>query len=79
MFQVYQLKTEKIHEMAKHMNGTINRIIKFFEKTKIFERLSQINKRDLSPNRIIKQGRKKGKTVLTKLRILIKRKNRTDR
>ena len=53
--------------MAKHMNGTTNRIITFFKKTKIFERLSQINKGDLFPNRIIKQGRKKGKTALTKL------------
>ena len=52
--------------MAKHMKGTINRIIKFFEKTKIFERPSQINKRDLSPNRIIKQGRKKRKNSSNK-------------
>ena len=66
IFQVYQLKTEKIHEMAKHMNGTINRIIKFFDKTKIFERPSPINKRDLSPNRIIKQGRKKRKNSSNK-------------
>ena len=34
IFNVYQLKTEKIHEMAKHIKGTTNIIIIFFEKTK---------------------------------------------
>ena len=33
----------------------------FFEKTKVFERKLQVSKRDLSPNRIIKQGRNKRK------------------
>ena len=33
----------------------------FFEKTKVFERKIQVSKRDLSPNRIIKQGRNKRK------------------
>ena len=61
IFNVYQLKTEKIHELAKHIKGSTNRIILFFEKTKVFERKLQVSKRDLSPNRIIKQGRNKRK------------------
>ena len=58
---VYQLKTDKIHKIAKHIKGTTDRITKFFEKTKILDRKPQSSKRNLSPNRIIKQGRNKRK------------------
>ena len=56
-----KLKTEKIHKIAKYIKGTTDRITTFFEKTKILDRKPQTSKRDLSPNRIIKQGRKKRK------------------
>ena len=58
---LYQLKTESIHKIENHFKGTTVRINTFFEKTKIFDRKPQISKRDLSPNRIIKQGRNKRK------------------
>ena len=44
IFQVFQIKTEKIHENAKNIKGTTDRIIIFFERTKILERQPHINK-----------------------------------
>ena len=58
-FNVYQIKTENLHELTKNVKCTTDRIIKFLDKSKVLERKPQTNKRDLSPNRIINQGRNK--------------------
>ena len=55
---------EKNHEIAKHIKGTTDRIIIFFEKTKVFERKPQVSKRDLYPKRIIRHGRNKRKNSI---------------
>ena len=54
-------QNRKSSRKAKHMKGITDKIIIFFEKTKVFGRKLQISKRNLSPNRIIKQGRNKRK------------------
>ena len=52
IFNSYNIKTEKLFN--KDIKDTTYRTINFFEKTKLFNRTPKINKRDLSPNRIIK-------------------------
>ena len=61
IFNVYQIKNDQLHEITKHIKSLTNKIIYFFEKTKILNREPKISKRDLSPERIIKQGRNKRK------------------
>ena len=61
LFNVYQIKNYHLHVMTKHFISLTDKIINFFDKTKTLNRTPKINKRDLSPDRIIKQGRKKRK------------------
>ena len=44
---------------GKHIKGQTDRIIDFFEKSKILSRTPKLNTRDLSPNRIIRPGSNK--------------------
>ena len=46
--QLLQLKRRR------HMKGQTNKIIELFVKSKVFNKTHKINKRDVSPNRIIK-------------------------
>ena len=48
------INIDEIFKQTKDIKATIDIIIKFFEKSKIFIRTPKINKRDLSPNSIIK-------------------------
>ena len=61
----YVINIDELFKRTKDMKVTIDRIIEFFEKTKIFIRTPKINKRDLSPIRIIKAGsdKRRKKTV----------------
>ena len=55
------LKRKKIMNWQNTLKDLQIELFFFFEKTKVFERKLQVSKRDLSPNRIIKQGRNKRK------------------
>ena len=52
IFESYILNVE-LFSKVKHIRKTTDRIIRFFEKTQVFNRTSKISKKDLSPNRII--------------------------
>ena len=55
------LKRKKFMNWQNTLKDLQIELFFFFEKTKVFERKLQVSKRDLSPNRIIKQGRNKRK------------------
>ena len=61
IFNSYTLNVEDIFkkENRKHIKGQTNKIIDFFEKSKILSRTPKLNTRDLSPNRIIRPGSNK--------------------
>ena len=60
MFNSYNLKTEKL--FSKDIKEPQTELLTSLKK-QIFNWTSKISKRDLSPNRIIKQGRNKEITV----------------
>ena len=59
------LKRKKFMNWQNTLKDLQIELFFFFEKTKVFERKLQVSKRDLSPNRIIKQGRNKRKNSTT--------------
>ena len=65
VFNTYNLNIEDIFkdEKGKHLKGQTNRIIDFFEKTKILNRTAEFNKRGISPNQDQTKDKTKDKTV----------------
>ena len=59
IFNTYNLNIEDIFKdnKGKHLKGQTNRIIDFFEKTKILNRTAKLNKRDLSSGPRLNGGR----------------------
>ena len=52
---IENLYVEKILSKTKNIRGSTERIIKFFEKTQVFNRTPKISKSDLSPLRTLYQ------------------------
>ena len=58
--QIFFKHTIKYNELfTSNLKKSIDRIIKFAYKAKVLEKIPQLNKRDLSPNRIVVPDRRK--------------------
>ena len=58
--QIFNKHTIKHNQLFnKNIEGSLLKIIKFVNKTKVFKKIPKLTKRDLSPNRIINTNKRK--------------------